>query len=177
MSYTYKYPHYAVTVDNVIFNFKDKKNPKVLLITRKNDPFKGCYALPGGFLDPEDVDLMSAAKRELFEETNLLGINLYEVCSLSKIGRDPRERVISIVHVGVCNDMDVDKVKAKDDATTISWVPLFSLLSSFSLPPLPLAFDHITVFSKAIKKILENHNYDDEFKLFLQYLYIQFFAK
>lgn len=120
MSYTYKYPHYALTVDNVIFNFKDKKNPKVLLITRKNDPFMGCYALPGGFLDPEDVDLMSATKRELFEETNLSGINLYEVCSLSKIGRDPRERVISIVHAGVCNDMDVDKVKAKDDAATIS---------------------------------------------------------
>lgn len=54
MSYTYKYPHFTVTVDNVIFNLKDPNNPKVLLITRKNEPFKGKLALPGGFLDVDD---------------------------------------------------------------------------------------------------------------------------
>ena len=63
MSYTYGDPHCAVTVDNVIFNLKDPNNPKVLLITLKNEPFKGKLALPGGFLDLEDRSAMGGAIR------------------------------------------------------------------------------------------------------------------
>ena len=84
MSYTYEYPHFAVTVDNVIFNLKDPNNPKVLLITRKNEPFKGKLALPGGFLDPEDRSAMSAAIRELKEETNLSMSYMFQFCALTK---------------------------------------------------------------------------------------------
>ena len=90
MSYTYEYVHFAVTVDNVIFNLKDPNNPKVLLITRKNEPFKGKLALPGGFLDPDDRSAMSAAIRELKEETNLSLSYMFQVCALTKEGRDPR---------------------------------------------------------------------------------------
>ena len=71
MSYTYEYPHFAVTVDNVIFNIADATDIKVLLITRKNEPYKGCFALPGGFLDQDDMSGMSGALRELKEETGL----------------------------------------------------------------------------------------------------------
>lgn len=86
MEYTYRYPHFAVTVDNVVINNNDRLNPKILLIKRKNDPYKDTWALPGGFLDPDDEDAKAAALRELKEETNL-ELNPYkvgEICTMTK---------------------------------------------------------------------------------------------
>lgn len=142
MGYTYKYPHFAVTVDNVIFNLKDPYNPKVLLITRKNEPFKGKLALPGGFLDPDDMSGMSGALRELKEETGLNCTYLTQVCTLTKIGRDPRERCISIVYSGFYNG--TRKPVAQDDAATVQWVSINTLRKDM------LAFDHATAILKAI---------------------------
>ena len=125
MSYTYKYPHFAVTVDNVIFNIEDATDIKVLLITRKNEPYKGCFALPGGFLDQDDMSGMSGALRELKEETGLNCTYLTQVCTLTRIGRDPRERCISIVYSGLYNG--TQKPVAQDDAATVQWVSLNTL--------------------------------------------------
>ena len=142
MSDTYEYPHFAVTVDNVIFNLKDPYNPKVLLITRKNEPFKGKLALPGGFLDPDDMNGMSGALRELKEETGLNCTYLTQVCTLTKMGRDPRERCISIVYSGFYNG--TQKPVAQDDAATVQWVSINTLRKDM------LAFDHATAILKAI---------------------------
>lgn len=134
--HTYKYPHFAVTVDNVIFNISNFNDIKVLLITRKNDPYKGFYALPGGFLDPEDDDTECAAIRELREETNIDIDFLEEVCVLSGKDRDPRERVISIVYSGIIEDSCNNKIKAGDDAATAQWISIKDISEE------DLAFDH-----------------------------------
>ena len=147
MSYTYKYPHFAVTVDNVIFNLKDPDNPKVLLITRKNEPFKGKLALPGGFLDPEDRNGMMGAIRELKEETNLSVSRLFQTCTLTKEERDPRERCISIVYAGTVYDDFKGVIKAQDDASTVQWVSLEELKKE------DLAFDHATAIGKSIQEL------------------------
>ena len=142
MSYTYKYPHFAVTTDNVIFNIEDATDIKVLLITRKNEPYKGCFALPGGFLDQDDMSGMSGALRELKEETGLNCTYLTQVCTLTRIGRDPRERCISIVYSGLYNGKH--KPVAQDDAATVQWVSLNTLRKDM------LAFDHATAIWKSI---------------------------
>lgn len=157
MKYTYKYPHFAVTVDNVVINNNDRLNPKILLIKRKNEPYKGCWALPGGFLDPDDEDAKAAAMRELKEETNL-DLNpdkVGEICTMTKKGRDPRERVIDIVYGTLLTSYSVDTyymVKAQDDAAEVAWVPLTDLCYG------DLAFDHKYIFVKAIRKMLFNNS-------------------
>lgn len=152
MSYTYEYVHYAVTVDNVIFNLKDPNNPKVLLITRKNEPFKEKLALPGGFLDPDDRSAMSAAIRELKEETNLSLSYMFQVCALTKEGRDPRERCISIVYADTVHDDFEGLIKAQDDASTVQWVSLVGLRKD------DLAFDHATAIWKSIQELFDDES-------------------
>ena len=152
MSYTYEYPHFAVTVDNVIFNLKDPNNPKVLLITRKNEPFKGKLALPGGFLDLEDRSAMGGAIRELKEETNLSLSYMIQTCALTKEGRDPRERCISIVYAGTVYDDFEGVIKAQDDASTVQWVSLVGLRKD------DLAFDHATAIWKSIQELFDDES-------------------
>ena len=152
MSYTYEYPHFAVTVDNVIFNLKDPNNPKVLLITRKNEPFKGKLALPGGFLDLEDRSAMGGAIRELKEETNLSLSYMFQVCTLTKEGRDPRERCISIVYAGIVHDDFEGVIKAQDDASTVQWVSLVGIRKD------DLAFDHATAIWKSIQELFDDES-------------------
>lgn len=147
MSYTYEFQHFAVTVDNVIFNLKDPNDPKVLLINRKNEPFKGKLALPGGFLDPEDRSAMAGAIRELEEETNLYLNQLIQTCALTREGRDPRERCISIVYANVLYSDWEDTIKAKDDALKVQWVSLVGLRKD------DLAFDHATAIWKSIQEL------------------------
>ncbi len=75
--YTYQYPRPAVTVDMVILH-PTANGTEILLIERRNNPFAGCWALPGGFVD-ENEDLPDAAARELLEETSLTGIALNQI--------------------------------------------------------------------------------------------------
>lgn len=90
-----------VTVDNVIFSIVDNK-PQVLLIKRAIDPFKGEWAIPGGFvLDDEDTE--KAAYRELREETNVKNAYLEQLYTFSDVNRDPRGRVISIAYMALVN--------------------------------------------------------------------------
>lgn len=150
--YSYEYPHFAVTVDNVILNLKNPMNPKVLLITRKNEPYKGCFALPGGFLDPEDRSALAGAVRELKEETNLSLSFLNQICTLTKEGRDPRERCISIVYAGYIIDDQVanEVMKAQDDASTVQWVSLVGLRKN------KLAFDHENAIWKTLATLFRD---------------------
>ena len=132
-----------VTVDNVIVRTVESKK-EILLIKRKNDPFKDFWALPGGFVD-ENEDLAVAAKRELQEETSLLVDDVQQVGAYGKPGRDPRSHVVSIAYFAeVANNL---QAKAQDDAKEVDW---------FNITHLPdLAFDHATIIQDALNKFLK----------------------
>ncbi len=137
MSYTYTFPRPAVTVDIIIFRLSDN-NPEVLLIKRGNDPYKGHWALPGGFVD-KDEPLETAAARELKEETGLTDILLTQMHTFGNPGRDPRGHTVSVVYVGYLTDEST--ARAGDDAAAAEW---------FKTDELPdLAFDHDVVVEMA----------------------------
>lgn len=135
----------AITVDAVIF--KDlNSTAKVLLIKRKDEPFKDSWALPGGFLENTE-NLNEGAKRELLEETGLEIERLEQLKAYGDLNRDPRGRTISIAFIGALKN-EV-KIKAGDDAKEAKW---------FNLDSLPdLAFDHFQIIEDA-KNYLQNNN-------------------
>lgn len=141
MSYTYDYPRFALSVDAVLFA-KNGDNFKVLLIQRKNEPFKGQWALPGGFVDiAETCD--TAVHRELEEETGVSGIELKRIDIFDAIDRDPRDRVVSVAYTGVIDE--VIPVTAQDDADNAEWFDIASLPE--------LAFDHAAIIQKATGRL------------------------
>lgn len=138
MSFTYDYPRPCVTTDCLIFR-KMELGWSLLLIERGNEPFKGCWALPGGFLEMEE-DLDACAARELQEETGLTGISLHQLCAFGAPKRDPRHRTISIAFWGI--DDTQQQAVGSDDAAQARW---------FALDQLPsLAFDHALIIQKAL---------------------------
>ncbi len=140
--YTYDYPHPAVTVDIVIFDVT-QAGIEVLLIKRGGEPYKGMWALPGGFMDIHE-DALHAAERELREETSLDGIELKQIGAFTAPFRDPRERVVSIAYAALVNKAEV-KPKAGDDAAEAQW---------FSIRELPaLAFDHSKILRVAMYEV------------------------
>jgi len=141
MSYTYEYPRPAVTVDAAVFR-KTGDQWQILLINRKNPPFQGMWALPGGFVDVDET-LEEAAERELLEETGLKNTNLQQLHTFSAPKRDPRHRTISTVFLGVAGDEEL--VIAGDDAGEVRWFPIQELPS--------LAFDHNEVIDMAITRL------------------------
>ena len=125
-----------VTVDVLVIN---KKTEEILLIKRLNEPFKDCWALPGGFVD-ENEDLEEAARRELFEETNIETDEMTQIGTFGKPYRDPRGHMISVAYQ--TNLIENQKVKAKDDAKEVKW---------FSIKDLPeLAFDHLEIINSIL---------------------------
>ncbi len=137
MSYTYKYPRPAVTADCVVITKEDC--PKVLLIERGADPFKGCWAFPGGFLNMDETTEQCAI-RELKEETGLEVDKVKEIGTYSKVDRDPRGRTITVAYLAMV-DAPLE-VMGQDDAAKAQWFPIDSLPE--------LAFDHDEIMSNAI---------------------------
>ncbi len=136
--YTYKYPRPAVTADCVVIT--KEPEPKVLLIQRGNDPYKGCWAFPGGFMEMDET-AEQCAKRELEEETGLKIEYLRQLGAYSKVGRDPRGRTITIAYLAY---IDIPQaVVGQDDAAKAEW------WSINALPP--LAFDHDEIMQDALK--------------------------
>ena len=117
----------------------------VLLIKRAQEPYRGLYALPGGFLDIQET-LEEAALRELEEETGLKTPHLAQVHTFSTLGRDPRDRVISTCFAAILPDTSLIDLKAGSDAADLLW------LNINELPP--LAFDHNLVIQLVIEKFL-----------------------
>ena len=97
--YCYEYPRPAVTVDIVLFKIVGS-DIQVLLIKRANNPFKGRWAFPGGFVD-EFEPLEAAARRELEEETSLTNVTIEQVRAFGDPGRDPRGHTVSVMFAGV----------------------------------------------------------------------------
>ena len=138
MAYTYKYPRPAVTADCIVIT--KEAEPKVLLIQRGNEPFKGCWAFPGGFMDMDETT-EHCAVRELKEETGLAVSDLHQIGTYSKIDRDPRGRTISVAYL-VIIDSPVE-VTGQDDATKAEWFPITNLPH--------LAFDHFDIMQDALR--------------------------
>jgi 8-oxo-dGTP diphosphatase len=138
MAYTYKYPRPAVTADCVVMT--NKPLPKVLLIQRGGEPFKGFWAFPGGFMEMDETTEQCAI-RELKEETGLVVTNLQQIGAYSKVDRDPRGRTITVAYLTII-DAPVEVI-GQDDAAKAEWFPLSSLPE--------LAFDHVDIMKDAIK--------------------------
>lgn len=139
---TYEFARPGLTVDLVIFYKPEhvERPEKILLIKRGNDPYKGCWALPGGYVE-EGEKIEDAAKRELMEETHLSGVDLTQMKTYGDPGRDPRGWTATVAFMGHVSDMAA--AKAGDDAKDAQW---------FSLRELPaLAFDHGTIIEDIFK--------------------------
>ncbi len=141
--YIYDWPRPMVSVDAAVFTFSGNK-AKLLLIKRKNEPFKGKLALPGGFVDI-DEELEDAVARELAEETGLTDVPLQQLHTFGKCGRDPRGRQITIVYMSIATNKQ-NKIKAGDDAAEARWFDIEKL-------PKDLAFDHNEIVKFAIEKL------------------------
>lgn len=136
---------YPISVDCVIFGYAEKKL-NVALIERKKAPFKGAWAIPGGFLiDDETVE--EAAFRELEEETGIHDIYLEQFAVFSHPERDPRGRVITVAFFALI-DSDTIHLIATEDAASAKWYPLDELP--------PLAFDHPEIYEKALQALKES---------------------
>jgi len=128
-----------VTVDAVIL--RKSSDYELLLIKRKNEPFKDCWALPGGFVD-ENEDLKTAAIRELEEETQIKVTDLEQIGAFGKPFRDPRGHMISVAYFGIVPENTI--AVAADDAKETGW---------FSVKDLPkLAFDHLDIVTLSLQK-------------------------
>lgn len=141
--YTYKYPHPAVTTDCVIFGYDTKDGLSVLLVERGGEPYKGCWAFPGGFMQMnEDAD--TGAKRELKEETGLEAAHIEQFGCFTDVNRDPRERVITIAYFALVKKSEV---KGGDDAADARWFPISDVPA--------LAFDHDRILRVALCRLKE----------------------
>lgn len=139
--YCYQYPRPALTVDIALFH-RSGTRVEVLLIKRAREPFKGLWALPGGFVD-ENESLEDAAARELLEETGLHRIHLDQIGAFGDPGRDPRGHTVSVVFAAAV-DRRID-AHAADDASDAAW-------HSARRPP-QLAFDHQKILRVALKRM------------------------
>ena len=145
--YTYDYPHPAVATDCVVFGF-DGRELRVLLIERGIEPYKGAWALPGGFIRMDETAEQTAL-RELQEETGLSLTYLKQFKAFSEVDRDPRERVISIAFYALARKSDV---QGGDDAAQAQW---------FALDQLPrLAFDHDFILLKAMEELRKDIHFE-----------------
>lgn len=133
------HPSIAVAVDIVLFIFRSEKL-RVLLIKRRNPPFQGQWAIPGGFVEL-DESLEDAARRELREETGLDDIPLEQIYTFGQPGRDPRQRVISVTYLALTHFAQIAP-RAGDDAAEVGWYPIDALP--------PLAFDHADILANAL---------------------------
>lgn len=143
--YTYDYPMASVTADmGVLRKAEDDGKYEILLIKRKNEPYKDCWALPGGFMEMNET-LEKCAIRELKEETGIEVDGAEFIDLLDGVERDPRGRVISAVFKSYAPAGAV--AVANDDAKEIGW------FKNGQLPP--LAFDHKWAITKIFMTIWE----------------------
>jgi 8-oxo-dGTP diphosphatase len=124
-----RYPHPYVAADIAIFCFTSDAPTRILLVKRKNDPFRGKWVLPGGFCEPKDATIAQTAARELREETGLKDCpEPTQVHTYTANGRDPRGWIFSILHTAVISPRKGTKlykrvmgVKGLDDAAEAKW--------------------------------------------------------
>ena len=139
--HSYEFPRPAVTVDIVAID-RSTDGVRVLLIRRRNPPFKDRWALPGGFVD-EHENLEAAAVRELTEETGLTGVKLHQLQAFGQPGRDPRGHTVTIAYLGLLTQSQ--PLSPGSDASDAAW---------FVADDLPaLAFDHADIIALALERV------------------------
>ena len=137
-----------VTTDVVIFTIRGQAL-KILLIRRGAKPYKGRWALPGGFLH-ENEDIDDCARRELREETGVSGVYLEQLYTFGHPKRDPRGRVVTIAYFALIPS-DKIQLHAATDAAAVAW---------FSMDDLPrLAFDHAAILTMAHERLVAKLDY------------------
>ncbi len=140
------HPAVAVTVDLVVLTVRADQL-QVLTVERGEEPFRGQWALPGGFLRP-DEDLMTAAARELEEETGVQrgSVHLEQLGSYGDPDRDPRMRTVTVAYIALASELP--EPTAGSDAASARWQPVEQLLRD----PTSLAFDHATILSDGVER-------------------------
>ena len=146
MPYTYEYPRPAVTVDVVLFTIRTGELA-VLMIRRGGPPFKGQWALPGGFVE-ENESLERAASRELKEETGIEQAALEQLGAFGDPGRDPRGHTVSVAFYAFL--VAPARPVAADDAADAQWVSISSLARQ------RVAFDHTRIIALAVERLREH---------------------
>jgi 8-oxo-dGTP diphosphatase len=143
--FAYQYPRPAVTVDIILFVFQQDQL-RVLLIRRANEPYKGKWALPGGFVG-EQENLYDAALRELKEETNVSNVYLEQLYTFGEPGRDPRARVITVAYFALLSAEEVaqQEVHGATDVDDARWWDIYDLPE--------LAFDHQRILDYALQRL------------------------
>ena len=142
MTASFEIPRHAVTVDCVVFAL-DAAGLQVLLVQRGVEPFRGRWALPGGFVrEGESVD--EAARRELREETGLRDVFLEQLFTYGEPNRDPRGRVITVAHYALVRASD-HRAKASTDARAAAWYGVRAVPA--------LAFDHQKILDAALARL------------------------
>jgi 8-oxo-dGTP diphosphatase len=166
---TYKYPRPAVTVDVVVFGVQltgEEQGLHVLLIRRKNPPFKGKLAIPGGFLNLSE-SLDAAAFRELLEETGIKPAYIEQLYTFGAPKRDPRERVVTVAYLTLVKS-DEHVLRAGSDAKEAKWFRLIPTSTSEgdsyyfldkSVTPTGLAFDHVDILAKGVERLRNKITY------------------
>jgi 8-oxo-dGTP diphosphatase len=147
---TKKYPSMYLTADIVFLELANTQSPQILLIQRMNEPYKDCWALPGGFFDMADQNIKVAAQRELMEETGLkIPTEEFNFLGLyTEKNRDPREHNpqdpcrIAAAAFYVKSFNILQKIQAQDDAKAVQFFPIRNLP--------PLAFDHSQIIQDAL---------------------------
>ncbi|MBL7558890.1 NUDIX hydrolase [Olleya sp. YSTF-M6] len=138
-----------LSVDAVVFGY-ESGTVSVLLIKRKYEPFKGQWAIPGGFvLNKESLE--EAVQRELKEETGLEINYLEQLYTFGNPDRDPRNRVVSVAYFGLIKP-SAFKIFASTDAEAVQW---------FDINELPnLSFDHDSILKLAINRLQNKMTYE-----------------
>lgn len=144
-----KYPKPSVAVDLVVFGYETRRL-SVLLVKRGIEPFKGKWALPGGFVR-ENESLEETARRELQEEAGVAEIYLEQLYTFGDVTRDPRGRVLSVSYLALVKPEDY-RLVASTDASDAKWVPLTELP--------PLAFDHQRIIETGHQRLKNKIRYE-----------------
>ena len=142
MGYSYPYPRPALTADAVVFTILSD-HLHLLLIQRGSEPFKGCWALPGGFCQ-EDERSEECALRELVEETGVRDIWMEQLKTFDAARRDPRGWVVSVAYFALIDGTKV-RLAGATDASDARWWPIDQLPG--------LAFDHQEIVAYALQRL------------------------
>jgi 8-oxo-dGTP diphosphatase len=140
----------SLTVDTLVFGYTRASGISLLLIKRKNPPFKDKWAIPGGFVNDKE-SLESAAERELLEEAGIKPDYLEQLHTFGKPNRDPRSHIVSVAYLAIVRPTKANKIKAGSDASEAQW---------FNIKNLPLlAFDHKAIVTLAIERLQSKLSY------------------
>nr|WP_321408104.1 NUDIX domain-containing protein [uncultured Carboxylicivirga sp.] len=147
--YCYEYPRPSVTTDCAIFGF-DGIDLHILLVERGIEPFKGQWALPGGFVQMDETT-EECARRELAEETGVEDLFLEQLYTFSDVNRDPRGRVITVSYFALIKSTDFNLIGG-DDASDAKWYPINQVPT--------LAFDHDRILRVAHDRLKGKIKYE-----------------